>query len=126
MLAQLQRTAPDADVSQRLRTLDAQLVETEMAPVDLRFTGSGRDGVRFGSKLISKIGYLTNEVATADFRPTVQEVEAPAILATDLGAALLAIDGMLARELPRVKVVHVAKGLPRIIDLGGVPARLVP
>ena len=126
VLAQLQRTVPDADVAQRLRALDTQLAETEMALVDLRLTGGGQDGVRFGSKLIGKIGYLANGVAVSDFPPTTQHVEVQAILATDLGAALRAIDGVLASELPRVNAVLEGKGLPRITDLGGAPARLVP
>jgi hypothetical protein len=81
VLAQLQRTVPDADVAQRLRALDTQLAETEMALVDLRLTGGGQDGVRFGSKLIGKIGYLANGVAVSDFPPTTQHVEVQAILA---------------------------------------------
>ncbi len=42
--------------------------------VDLRLTG-GQDGVRFGSKLIGKIDYLANGLASGDFKPTDQHLE---------------------------------------------------
>jgi len=126
VLAQLQRTAADADVSQRLRALDQQLIDAEMALVDLRFTGGGQDGVRFGSKLISKIGYLTNGVAVSDFSPTTQHVEVQGILGNELGAALRTIDGILASELPRVNAVLDTKGLPRIVDRNAPNTRIVP
>ena len=126
VLAQLQRTAADADVSQRLRALDQQLIDAEMALVDLRLTGGGQDGVRFGSKLISKIGYLSNGVAVSDFSPTTQHVEVQGLLGNELGAVLRTIDGILASELPRVNVVLDAKGLPRIVDRNAPNARIVP
>jgi hypothetical protein len=34
--------------------------------------GRGQDGVRWGSKLVQKFGYLANGLASADFKPTNQ------------------------------------------------------
>jgi photosystem II stability/assembly factor-like uncharacterized protein len=126
LLGQLQRGGGDADAATRLRTLDQQLIDAEMALVDLRLTGTGQDGVRFGSKLIGKMGYLSNGVAVADFAPTTQHVEVQGILANELGAALRTIDGILASELPPVNTMLDAKGLPKIVDRGASATRIVP
>ena len=126
LLGQLQRGGVDADAATRLRTLDQQLIDAEMALVDLRLTGTGQDGVRFGSKLIGKMGYLSNGVAVADFAPTTQHVEVQGILANELGAALRTIDGILASELPPVNTMLDAKGLPKIVDRGASATRIVP
>jgi photosystem II stability/assembly factor-like uncharacterized protein len=126
-LGQIARSGgAEAEVTRQLGALEQKLADAEMALVDLRFTGSGQDGVRFGSKLVSKIGYLANGVSTADFRPTTQHVEVQGILANDLGAALRTIDGILAAELPAVNGVLDARGLPKIVDRGGTPSRIVP
>lgn len=123
---QLQRLAAgDADAVREVRALDAKLVEVEMALVDLRLTGGGQDGVRFGSKLIGKLGYLANGIAVADFTPTTQHIEVQGILGNELAAALRAIDGLLTSELPPVNRMLEAKGLPKIVDQG-TPTRIVP
>ena len=54
--------------------LDQKLVAVEGTLVELRATGRGQDGVRFGSKLVQKFGYLANGLADADFKPTNQQV----------------------------------------------------
>jgi hypothetical protein len=41
-------------------------------------------------------------------------------------AALRTIDGILASELPPVNSMLDAKGLPKIVDRGASPARIVP
>ena len=43
-----------------------------------------QDGVRFGSKLISKLGYLSNGLAASDHKPTDQHAEVRQILNTEL------------------------------------------
>ena len=128
-LQQVQRIASgDADVAKQLRALDKTLVDAEMALVDLRLTGTGQDGVRFGAKLISEIGYLATGVAVADFKPTTQHEEVQGILNTELTAAIRTIDGILASELPPLNQTLDAKGLPKIATPGApaAPARLVP
>ncbi|MFN5598809.1 MAG: sialidase [Gemmatimonas sp.] len=126
-LQQVQRTAAgDVDVVREMRALDAKLIEAESALLDLRLTGGGQDGVRFGSKLIGKIGYLANGVSVADFTPTTQHVEVRGILGTELAAALQTIDGLLASELPVLNRTLDGKGLPKVVDRGATPARIVP
>ena len=126
-LQQVQRIASaDTGVVRQLRALDRSLIDAEMALVDLRLTGGGQDGVRFGSKLIAKIGYLANGVAVADFSPTTQHVEVQGILGAELLTALRAIDGLLSSELPPLNQLLDAKGFPKIAAPGVAPAPLVP
>lgn len=113
-LRQVQRMA-DAEAAGQLRGFDAKLVDAEMKLVDLRQTGEGQDGVRFGSRLISKMGYLANGVATSDFQPTAQAVEVQGILGTDLKSALQAIDTAM-KELAGINQMLEARGLPKIVD----------
>jgi photosystem II stability/assembly factor-like uncharacterized protein len=124
-LQQVQRMA-DADAQRQLRALDAKLLEAEMKLVDLRQTGAGQDGVRFGSRLISKLGYLSNGVASSDFKPTAQAADVQSILTNENRAAISALDAMLKTELPPLNQTLDARQLPKIIDKGGTPARIVP
>ena len=42
--------------------------------IQLKATGRGQDTVRWTPKLMSKIGYLANEVESSDYQPTTQQV----------------------------------------------------
>ncbi len=126
-LQQVQRIAAgDADMVKQLRALDASLINVEMELVDLRLTGAGQDGVRFGAKLIGKMGYLANGASGSDFKPTTQTVEVQGILGAELSATLKRIDEALGRELPSLNQQLDAKGLPKIAERGVAPSRLVP
>jgi len=115
-LRQVQRlAASDAEVGGRIKALDTKLTDAEMLLVDLRQTGTGQDGVRFGSRLISKMGYLANGVSTADFRPTTQAAEVQVILGTDLKSAQQAIETAL-RDLPALNQLLDGRGLPKVVD----------
>ncbi len=94
----LARTA-DATVQKAAQSLQQQLTELEMNLVDLRLTGRGQDGVRFGSKLVSKLGYLANGIASSDYKPTDQHVEVQQLLGKELRGHLAALDALLAKEL---------------------------
>src|SRR5260221_607011 len=60
--------------------LDSLLLIVEDKLVQLKFTGTGQDDVRYPEMLIGKIGYLANAVATADFHPADQHKEVYALL----------------------------------------------
>jgi hypothetical protein len=125
-LQQVQRLSTDAEVVRAIRAVDAKLLEVEMKLVDLRQTGQGQDGVRFGSMLISKMGYLANGMSSSDFTPTTQHVEVDGILREQLKQHLAAIDGVLASELAPLNVQLDAKGLPKVVDRAGPAPRIVP
>jgi hypothetical protein len=121
-LEALGRAVSDAEVRRAAQALGAKLVEVEMNLVDLRLTGNGQDGVRFGSKLIGKLGYLANGLGNGDFRPTDQQVEVQGILAQQLREHLTQLDVILGTDLPALNALLRQKGVEPV---GGAPA-IVP
>ncbi len=119
------RVAGEADVTATAKALDAKITEVEMTLIDLRLTGQGQDGVRFASKLLSKLGYLANGVGVSDFRATNQHVETQALLRTEVEEQARALDQLLQRELAPFNEQLKAKGLPTILDRNKA-ARVIP
>jgi hypothetical protein len=115
-LAALARTSGDAATAQSARTLEEQLADLEMNLVDLRLTGTGQDGVRFASKLLSKFGHLASGLASADFRPTDQQLEVQRVLEADLQKHLQALDALVATELKALNDRLRAGSAPYITD----------
>ena len=124
-LEALIRVAGDADVTTTAKALDAKVQEVELTLIDLRQTGTGQDGVRFGSALLSKLGYLANGVSVSDFRPTTQAAEVQQLLNVEVATQLRALDQLLTRELGPFNDQLKAKGLPTILDRSK-PVRVVP
>lgn len=113
-LEALGRTTTDAEVRGAAAALGAKLVDLEMNLVDLRQTGTGQDGVRFGSKLLAKLGYLGSGLAGGDFKPTDQQVEVQGILKEQMHAHLTAIESVLGGELAALNAMLRAKGVPNV------------
>lgn len=78
-LQELPKLAGDADIAQVAASIGQKLTELEMQLVELRSTGRGQDGVRFGAKLYSKLTYLANGLMSSDYRPTAQQLEVQAL-----------------------------------------------
>ena len=97
------------------KELNQKLIDLEMNLVDLRLTGAGQDGVRFASKLIGKLNYLANGLASGDFKPTDQQVEVRKILADQLRAHLGALDGLLSKELAAFNELLRKRNVPNIV-----------
>lgn len=116
----------DADVRRLADSVEAALIAEEMNLVDLRLTGAGQDGVRFGSKLIGKLGYLFNGMTSSDFRPTDQHGEVQQLLATQLQDHLRAIDRAMTAQVGRLNEALKAKNVPNVVDRGPRPARVQP
>ena len=74
-LQELPKLAGDADIAQVAASIEQKLTDLEMKLVELRATGRGQDGVRFGAKLYSKLTYLANGLMSNDYRPTSQQLE---------------------------------------------------
>ena len=64
----------DTELRKAADDLDQKVAGAESSFVELRATGRGQDGVRFGSKLVQKLGYLANGLQSNDFKPTNQQV----------------------------------------------------
>jgi hypothetical protein len=71
--------------------------------------------VRFGSKLIAKLGYLANGIASSDFKPTDQHGEVQVLLNTQLREHLTALDAILGRELAAFNELLKQRNVPNVV-----------
>jgi photosystem II stability/assembly factor-like uncharacterized protein len=107
----LARFSEDEEVLAAAKELKGELEHLQMDMVDLRLTGQGQDGVRFGAKLLQKFGYLTRGVSVVDFPPTDQDLEVKAILQNDLGEHLDALEALVSGAVADFNAMLRAKGL---------------
>ncbi|MEW5915177.1 MAG: sialidase [Gemmatimonadota bacterium] len=114
-LEAINRVVEDAGVKRASDSLAQKLIDLEMNLVDLRLTGGGQDGVRFGSKLIAKLGYLANGIASSDFKPTDQHGEVQVLLNTQLREHLTALDTILGRELAAFNELLKQRNVPNVV-----------
>ena len=105
----------DAEIRKSGEDLSKKLMDLEMDLVDLRLTGRGQDGVRFGAKLISKLNYLANGLASGDFKPTNQQLEVQQVLEERLHSTLDLLEGVLSKELGAFNEMLRNKNIPNII-----------
>ena len=94
----MSRLVEDAGIKKAGEDLNQKLIALETNFIDLRITG-GQDGVRYAAKLIGKINYLANGLASADFKPTTQQLEVQKGLEDQLRRAVGQLDGLLSQEL---------------------------
>jgi photosystem II stability/assembly factor-like uncharacterized protein len=111
----INRVVDDATVKRAADSLQRKLIDVEMNLVELRLTGGGQDGVRFASKLIGKLGYLANGIASSDFRPTDQHLEVQTLLNTQLREHLTAIDALLAKDVVAFNELLKQKNVPNVV-----------
>ena len=111
----IRRSVTDADVRRAAAALEEKLVELEMNLVDLRQTGGGQDGVRFGSKLIAKLGYLANGLANADFKPTDQQGEVQVLLNGQMKQHLTALESLIGSDLNALNALLRQKNVPNVV-----------
>ena len=108
---ELRKAADDLD--QRVAAAEGQLVE-------LRATGRGQDGVRWGAKLVQKFGYLANGVQSGDFKPTNQQAAVGKELSDRLKASQTELGDVFTRDvaafndmLRRANLPPIATQVPR-------------
>ena len=111
----LARLTNDATVRKAGADLDAKLIDLEMNLIELRLTGRGQDGVRWGSKLHGKISYLANGLASADFRPTSQQVDVKKELEDRLRRHGTDLDGLLSQQIGAFNDLLRQRNLPTIV-----------
>jgi photosystem II stability/assembly factor-like uncharacterized protein len=120
-LDSVSRVATDASIRTAAAALSQQMMDLEMNLVDLRLTGQGQDGVRFGSKLLSKLNYLAGGISASDHQPTSQAVEVQGILNRELRSHLTTLDQLLARDLSALNTRLRAAGMGPIVVRGRAP-----
>lgn len=115
-LETLARFSEDDEVSAAISLLDEKLVALQSNMVDLRLTGEGQDGVRFGARLLQKLGYVTGGLSAADFRPTDQENEVQVLLHDQLLEHLSNLDALVAGDVAELNQMLQGRGMLIITD----------
>jgi len=120
-LDSLVRAVDDDGIKAAAAALQQQLVDLEMNLVDLRLTGGGQDGIRFASKLLSKLNYLATGLAGNDFTPTGQQEEVQQILAGQLRGHIAQLDALLAKDLKAFNEMLRTRNIPNIVVRAPAP-----
>ena len=68
------------DFVDKVKALDSAAVALESKMIQLMYTGTGQDAVRYPVRLAERLGYLAGTVATSDFPPTDEQEEVYGIL----------------------------------------------
>jgi hypothetical protein len=79
---------------------DKKLIEIQETLIQRKLTGQGQDAVRWPPKLLTKINYLANGLASGDFGPTKQQREVQALLKQQLAEQKQRMDEVLKQDLP--------------------------
>lgn len=100
LLATLEGGSDSTAVKSAANAFDKKLIDIEENLIQRRLTGQGQDTVRWPPKLLTKINYLANGLASGDFAPTKQQREVHALFKQQLGALRARLDGVLNQDLP--------------------------
>ena len=95
--------------------LNETLVGVEQELFQMRATGTGQDGVRYPSRLMSRLAYLLNTVGVADVPPTDQEGEVHVVLKERLRLIAAAVEAAMDDDLEEFNRMIQSLGL-RVIS----------
>jgi hypothetical protein len=112
----LKNMIQDAELKKAADELDQKLIAVEGQLVELRSTGHGQDGVRFGSKLVQKFGYLSNGLQSNDFKPTNQQLAVQKDLEDRLKASQGQLNDALNRDLGAFNDMLRRANLPSVVS----------
>ena len=122
LVGTLANDAGRADVRGAADSLERKFVALEENLHQLRLTGQGQDGVRWPSKLGSKIIYLANGIASSDFAPTTQQREVHTIFQEEIRAHRATLERLITQDLARFNTLAGRRGvraitveLPRVV-----------
>jgi hypothetical protein len=95
--------------------LNETLIQVEEGLFQMRATGTGQDGIRYPSRLMSRLAYLFNTTSIADFRPTDQQREVHLILKERLALIAVALEAVLDDDLEEFNRLLASMGI-RIVS----------
>src|SRR5262249_52162686 len=110
----LRNLTQDRELRKPIDDLDEKIIAIEGQLLELRTTGRGQDGVRFGSKLVQKIGYLANGAQSADFKPTNQQLAVQKDLEAKLKTLQTQVGDVLSKDVNAFNDRMKGTGLPGI------------
>jgi photosystem II stability/assembly factor-like uncharacterized protein len=114
-IVNLKNLTQDTELKRAADDLDQKLVAVEGMLVEPRTTGRGQDGVRWGSKLVQKFGYLANGLTSGDFKPTNQQVAVHKDLQDRFKRSQGQLGDVMARDLAAFNDMLRRANLPNIV-----------
>jgi hypothetical protein len=111
----LRKITDDAELRRAADELDRKIAAVEGTLIELRATGRGQDGVRWGSKLVQKFGYLANGLASSDFKPTNQQIAVQKELEDRLKATQGQLGEVMNRDLGAFNDMLKRANLPNVV-----------
>ncbi|HEX6650802.1 MAG TPA: hypothetical protein VF075_14725 [Pyrinomonadaceae bacterium] len=97
--ATLEKSTNSVSVKSAIGDLDKKLIDIEENLIQRKATGQGQDTVRWPPKLLTKMNYLANGLASGDFGPTKQQREVHALFKDQLAGLQNRLDGVLKQDL---------------------------
>ena len=120
-IANLVQVVEDEAITEAGGELDQKLIALEGNLVELRETGRGQDSIRWGPQLISHFQNVATGLASADFRPTNQQVEVQTLLQERLRTHVNQLNGLLSNDLSAFNELLRTRNVSNII--AQVPTR---
>src|SRR5581483_12032222 len=114
-IAHLLTMIDDNELRRAAQELDQKISAAEGSLVELRTTGRGQDGVRWGAKLVQKFGYLAGGLASADFKPTNQQAAVQKDLEERLKTSQSQLTDVLNRDLGALNDMLRRANLPNVV-----------
>ena len=114
-IANLKNLIQDTELRRAADDLDQKIIAVEGTLIEPRVTGRGQDGVRWGSKLVQKFGYLANSLASGDFKPTNQQLAVHKELQGRLSTSQGQLTDVLNRELAAFNDMLRRANLPTVV-----------
>jgi hypothetical protein len=111
----LMKIVDDTELKQAADELEKKMIAVEGNLIELRATGRGQDGVRWGSKLVQKLGYQGNGLASGDFKPTNQQIAVHRELQDRLKTWQGQLGDVLSRDLAAFNDMLRRKNLPSVV-----------
>ena len=114
-LARLLEGDQEADLRKDAAAIEGKLTAIEGNLIELRSTGRGQDTVRWGAKLLGKINYLANGLASADNRPTDQQVEVQKVLEERIATYRGSVDAIGRTDVSALNDALKRRNLPVVV-----------
>jgi hypothetical protein len=118
-IVNLKNLTEDTELRRAADDLDQKVAAAESELVELRATGRGQDGVRWGAKLVQKLGYLANGLQSNDFKPTSQQLAVFKELQDRFKGSQERMGAVMNRELAALNDMLRRANLPNIVSQVG-------
>lgn len=106
------------DLKDAAEDVDKKLIDIEDNLIQRKLTGQGQDTTRWPQKLMSKINYLANGLASNDFGPTTQQKEVQAMFESQLADLRRRLDAVMSGDLANLNKMLRDKGIGNVIASG--------